>query len=70
MTMVIGFKFSICRNRKGTVEETSPILLPSAFQSFKEYFEYFGFSAKKRKSVSAFFMIVSHTLVFAQFDEL
>lgn len=70
MTMVIGFKFSICRNWKGNIEQISPILLLSAFQSFKGYFEYFGFSAKRTKGVSAFFRIVSHTLVFAQFDEL
>lgn len=65
MIMVIGFKFSICINWKGNIEEISPILLPSAFQSFKGYFEYSGFSAKRRKGVSAVFKIVSHTLVFA-----
>lgn len=62
-----GYRFQIqyLYKLKGNIEEISPVLLPSAFQSFKGYFEYSGFSAKRRKSVSAFFRIVSHTLVFA-----
>lgn len=68
---VIGYKFGICINWEDNIGATSPILLPSASQSFKEYFEYFGFSAKRKKAWVHFFLkIISHTLVFAQFDEL